>query len=158
MVASDGIHLIISMEPMGCVVNWAFLKQRSLAAAQAISSPGRNPDSTHYSTTYVFQLNYTTESQRDRLSLQIPLLTSLLHTQLSCGTLVLITAGVIRVWAPVLSSTLPGSMEYSACLFSPILHTISCGPCYSHRLVTAENQFSCHGSPRVFCFGCFTKG
>ena len=49
-------------------------------------------------------------------------------------------------------------MEYSACLFSPILHTISCGPCYSHRLLNAEVQFRCHGSPRVLCFGKLTKG
>lgn len=44
MVVSDVLHLNIAIGPAGCVVNWAFLKQRSLAAAQAIIFPGRNPE------------------------------------------------------------------------------------------------------------------
>lgn len=43
MFAGDGIHLSISIQPVGCVVNWDFLKQRSLAAAQDIIFLGRYP-------------------------------------------------------------------------------------------------------------------
>jgi hypothetical protein len=50
------------------------------------------------------------------------------------------------------------SVQYSAGLFASILPTISCGPCYSHQLLTAEVQFRYHDSQRAFNFGKFKKG